>query len=76
MNLKVVKSICYVLFGIFAVLMVIMIVTGNLICGYAAIIVLSIQGMFSHSFWCCPKCKKNLGALWAKECLFCGEKIE
>lgn len=76
MDLKIVKSISYVLIGIFAVLMVVMIITGNLILGYVAIIILSIQGMFLHSFWRCPECKKNLGALWAKECLFCGKKIK
>lgn len=75
MNLKIVKIICYFLFGLAVTFMVVMLITRNPIFGYVGIGVMSIGTIFQSSFWRCPNCKKSLGMLWVKNCPFCEEEI-
>lgn len=75
MELKKAKMICFVILGIFLVLMLTMGVTSNPAFGYAALGVMAIYGVFVMIVWRCPKCGKNLGPLWVKCCPNCGEKI-
>lgn len=75
MNLEKAKIISRLLLGIFAVLMLILVLTLKPVFGYIASAVMGVYGIFLLMFWRCPKCGKNLGALWVKCCPNCGEKI-
>jgi len=75
MNLEKAKIISRLLLGIFAVLMLILVLTLKPVFGYIATAVMGVYGIFLLMFWRCPKCGKNLGALWVKCCPNCGEKI-
>ena len=75
MDLKTVKKICFLILGLFLLLMLAMGITTNPVFGYVAIAVVAIYGIFHQRFWRCPKCNKNIGPLWVKHCPGCGEKI-
>lgn len=75
MELKKVKTICFLILGVFLVFMLTMGVTSNTVFGYAAIGVIALYGVFIMMFWRCPSCGKNLGPLWVKCCPNCGDKI-
>ena len=75
MDLKKVKLISFVMLGIFALLMLGMILTTGLLFGYLALGTMAVYGIFLIIFWRCPKCGKNLGSLWVKHCPNCGEKV-
>lgn len=75
MDLRKVKAICFVILGVFTVLMLSMGIAANPVFGYIAIGVVTIYGVFHHFFWRCPKCGENMGPLWVKCCPNCGEKI-
>ena len=75
MDLKKAKKLCFLLLGIFMILMLAMGITSNSVFGYLAIGVMVIYGVFHYFFWCCPRCGKNMGPLWVKCCPECGEKL-
>lgn len=75
MDLKKVRKISIIIYSVFAVLMLLMIITLKAPFGLAAVGVLIAYALFVSAFWRCPKCGKALGYLWAKHCSDCGEKI-
>ena len=75
MDLRKAKKLCFLLLGIFVILMLVMGITSNPVFGYLAIGVMAIYGIFHYFFWRCPRCGKNMGSLWVKCCPECGEKL-
>ncbi len=75
MDLRKAKKLCFLLLGIFMILMLAMGITSNPVFGYLAIGVMVIYGVFHYFFWRCPRCGKNMGPLWVKCCPECGEKL-
>jgi len=75
LDLKKVRKISIIIYSIFAVLMLLMIITLKTPFGIAAVGVLIAYALFLSAFWRCPKCGKGLGPLWVKHCSDCGEKI-
>ena len=76
MKLKTAKRMSMCLLGLFAMLMLIMVLAGDSAFGYIAIAVMGAYGIFHCMFWRCPVCGKNIGPLWVKCCPTCGEKLE
>ena len=75
MDLRIAKTICFIIVGIITILLSAMGITTNPVFGYLAIAAVVIYFIFHHTFWRCSKCGKNLGPLWVKCCPNCGEKI-
>ena len=75
MELKKVKAILLMLLGIFAVFMMCMAVTRNVLFGYSAIVLVGVYGVLFSIFWRCPVCGKILGPIWVKHCPACGQKV-
>ncbi len=77
MKLKTTRHVLFLLLGVFAALMLAMILTGNASFGYAAIVPVLIFGVVDVLFWKCPHCNKPLGPLvGVSHCMKCGEEIK
>ena len=75
MDLRKANTICFIIVGIFTILLLAMGITTNPVFGYSAIAVVVIYFIFHHTFWRYPKCGNNMGPLGMKCCPNCGEKI-
>ena len=76
MNLRTVKTICFVMAVILVLLIILMGLTKLPVYGYIAIGLLVAYGVFTLIFWRCPHCGKSPGQLTAKFCPHCGGDLE